>query len=227
MASAVTSARCRPSPYFVSRPFDFLFVGGLSIATCLAFALTLGRAPSDAANRGAQLLMWVVNWPHFSATLYRLFRRRDSAGQYPLTAYGIPWLVTAGAFASLAWPAVAAPVFVKLFLIWSPYHFSGQSVGVSLVYARRAGVPIASLAGARHFDDRMRRRYPAPIGARQHRAGPPRRRGGRFRRLQPPCCPSTAPASVPAFSRPRPRHLRRSIIPPAFDHLRRGSGLAR
>jgi hypothetical protein len=138
----VTSAPFRPSPYFVSRPFDFLFVGGLSIATCLAFALTLGRAPSDAANRGAQLLMWVVNWPHFSATLYRLFRRRDSAGQYPLTAYGIPWLVTAGAFASLAWPAVAAPWFVKLFLIWSPYHFSGQSVGVSLVYARRAGVPI-------------------------------------------------------------------------------------
>jgi hypothetical protein len=133
----------RPAPFFVSRPLDALFVGGLSIATCLGLALSLGSAPSAAANRCSQLLMWVVNWPHFSATLYRLFRRRDSAGQYPVTAYGVPWLVAAGGLASLAWPAMVAPWFVKLFLIWSPYHFSGQSVGVSLVYARRAGVPIA------------------------------------------------------------------------------------
>src|SRR5205814_2250192 len=38
-----------------------------------------------------------------------------------------------------------APCFVMIFLIWSPYHFSGQSVGISLIYARRAGVMVGKI----------------------------------------------------------------------------------
>jgi hypothetical protein len=40
---------------------------------------------------------------------------------------------------SFFWPLVVAPCFVKLFLLWSPYHYSGQTLGISLLYGRRAG----------------------------------------------------------------------------------------
>jgi hypothetical protein len=39
-------------------------------------------------------------------------------------------------------PTRVAPMFVKMVILWSPYHFSGQTLGISLVYARRAGVAV-------------------------------------------------------------------------------------
>jgi hypothetical protein len=51
-------------------------------------------------------------------------------------------LVAGGAAASLAWQDAFAPYFVKLYSVWSPYHFSGQTVGLTLLYARRAGVAV-------------------------------------------------------------------------------------
>ncbi|HKS17166.1 MAG TPA: hypothetical protein VJU16_07620, partial [Planctomycetota bacterium] len=67
--------------------------------------------------------------------------------QYPFTAYVIPVLLLAATWASFAMPEVVAPYFVLLFFIWSPYHFSGQSVGISKIYARRAGFRVGPLEG--------------------------------------------------------------------------------
>ena len=33
-------------------------------------------------------------------------------------------------------------MFVKLYLLWSPFHFSGQTVGITMIYARRSGYRI-------------------------------------------------------------------------------------
>src|SRR5262249_17194862 len=90
-------------------------------------------------TQAALVLTWLCNWPHFSASSYRLYHSRDNIRQYPVTALVIPWVVLAGVVASFASPALIAPYFVKLFRIWSPYHFSGQTLGVSLIYARRSG----------------------------------------------------------------------------------------
>lgn len=139
---AVTAAG-RPAPYFINAVADAAFVGGLSIA---AFALVHqwgASIPRDRAYELLLLLVWLVNYPHFSATLQRLYRTRQNAAQYPLTAYGLPLIIGAGTVASLAWPHAFAPYFVKLMLLWSSYHFSGQSLGISLIYARRHGVTLS------------------------------------------------------------------------------------
>ena len=39
-------------------------------------------------------------------------------------------------------PTAVAPLFIKLYLLWSPYHFSGQTLGITIVYARRTGFVI-------------------------------------------------------------------------------------
>jgi hypothetical protein len=87
-------------------------------------------------------LAWVINWPHFSATNYRLYHSRENVRQYPMTALLVPLVVGVGVIASFVYPAAIAPYFVKLFVIWSPYHFSGQTVGITLLYCRRAGFSI-------------------------------------------------------------------------------------
>jgi hypothetical protein len=56
-----------------------------------------------------------------------------------VTALVIPWLILVAMAGSIMAPTIVAPYFVKLFLIWSSYHFSGQSLGISLIYARRCG----------------------------------------------------------------------------------------
>src|SRR5262249_42758474 len=90
----------------------------------------------------AMTLAWLCNWPHFSATNFRLYHARANIMQYPITALVIPWFILAAVAGSLWSPLVLAPVFVKLFLVWSPYHFSGQSLGITLIYARRCGFQV-------------------------------------------------------------------------------------
>jgi hypothetical protein len=137
-----------PSParlYFINAPVDFLLIGAASILTFLVFLglQWYGVLPWDSrplqVTQAALVLTWLCNWPHFSASSYRLYHSRDNIRQYPVTALVIPWVVLAGVVASFASPALIAPYFVKLFRIWSPYHFSGQTLGISLIYARRSG----------------------------------------------------------------------------------------
>lgn len=89
--------------------------------------------------------MWVGNWPHFAATSYRLYHTKENYSQYPLTAFMIPMLLAAVVAASFMAPKIIAPYFVKLMLIWSPYHYSGQTVGITMIYARRAGIALSRL----------------------------------------------------------------------------------
>ena len=139
---ASESAPDRPPLYFVNPLVDFAAIGGVSVACYLLLRfLPSGARPAWVFTLAAQLV-WVCNWPHFSATSYRLYHSRQNIGQYPLTALAIPWLIMAVVAAALLSPAVVAPCFVKMFLIWSPYHFSGQTIGLTLIYARRAGFKI-------------------------------------------------------------------------------------
>ena len=126
----------KPPLYFVSAKVDYGLIGG---ATLAAWALLSSASSPGPAREAAALLSWVVNWPHFSATSWRLYGSRSRWTQFPLTALAVPPLLVLAAAGALASPLGFAPWFVKLFLIWSPYHFSGQSLGLSMIYARRAG----------------------------------------------------------------------------------------
>lgn len=131
-----------PALYFVNAPVDFFFIGGASIALCVLMALFTSSERTTEIIAAAIFLNWVINWPHFSMSTYRLYQSKSNVRQYPFTALVIPFLVVGALVLSFAYPTTVAPYFVKLFLIWSPYHFSGQTVGITLIYARRAGIKI-------------------------------------------------------------------------------------
>jgi hypothetical protein len=136
------SRRARQALYFVNAPVDFALAGGVSITTFLLLRMFHSGQRGEAIYTTAAALSWVVNWPHFSATSYRLYHDRAHVRQYPVTALLIPWLVLAAVVGSVFSPTLVAPYFIKLYLTWSPYHFSGQTLGVTLIYARRAGFSV-------------------------------------------------------------------------------------
>ncbi len=116
--------------------------GGLSVVFAAAMAAFYTPTRTETVIVIAAQLLWICNWPHFSATSYRLYHRRENIRQYPLTALFIPWVIAGAAAWSIASPELVAPAFVKLYYLWSPYHFSGQTVGVTAIYLRRAGVEV-------------------------------------------------------------------------------------
>jgi hypothetical protein len=130
------------SLYFINAPVDVFFMGGASILTFLGlWWFDLPQRTPIMISISTSLL-WMINWPHFSMTSYRLYQSPYHLRQYPFTAFVMPFLLLALAISAFQAPQSIAPYLIKLLLIWSPYHFSGQTVGLTLVYARRAGIAI-------------------------------------------------------------------------------------
>jgi len=135
----------KPRLYFVNAFVDYALIGGASIALFATLMLVNRTERTTEVIQAGAILAWFINWPHFSATNWRLYHSKANIAQYPVTAIAVPFLVLAGAVASFGSPARIAPCFVKLFLLWSSYHFCGQSLGISLIYARRAGFQVGRL----------------------------------------------------------------------------------
>lgn len=128
--------------YFVNAPVDAMLIGGASLLLYAIFRLRPHLAASPSVVSIAATLVWVCNYPHFASTNYRLYHSRSSIAQYPLTSYVTPLVMLAAVVGCYLSPPTIAPLFIKLYLLWAPYHFSGQTLGITMVYARRAGFVI-------------------------------------------------------------------------------------
>lgn len=130
--------------YFINPWVDFTFIGGISIITFVLLFLFQASDSTVTIAAIAGVLTWICNNPHFAATTYKLYKTKENRQQFPFTTYVVPFIVLAGVFASIAYPKTIAPFFVKFFFVWSPFHFCGQSFGVSMLYAKRGGFKIGS-----------------------------------------------------------------------------------
>lgn len=133
------------SLYFVNPVVDFLCIGGVSIVLYVLFRLLPGMSTSPTVATVTLAAVWIINYPHFASTNQRLYGWPANLRQYPLTAFVIPVLVLAAVVACYLSPEAIAPQFVLLYFLWSPFHYSGQTTGITLVYARRAGIRMTNL----------------------------------------------------------------------------------
>src|SRR5271163_4804495 len=86
-AAPTPAAPARPSSlYFVSWFVDGMVIGGLSILTYALLRLLHDGTRTATVTTLAMALAWVCNWPHFSATNFRLYHARANVLQYPMTA---------------------------------------------------------------------------------------------------------------------------------------------
>jgi cyclophilin family peptidyl-prolyl cis-trans isomerase len=133
---------------FISTWADALLVGGISILVYFVFGFSRiwGVEASWAGQNGNQIaqfalwasaLSWVINYPHFSATIWRLYARRETRQEFKWTTWWSPVVAISGLFMCYLDPQFMAPIWAKFFILWSGYHFSAQSLGFALLYLRR------------------------------------------------------------------------------------------
>src|SRR4051812_33123699 len=79
--------------YFVNAGVDVLCLGGASVLVYGLVAVLHSGERSTTVITLAYWLAWLVNWPHFAATSYRLYRSRANVERFPLTAIVIPLLL--------------------------------------------------------------------------------------------------------------------------------------
>jgi tetratricopeptide (TPR) repeat protein len=112
--------------------------GGLTLLV-LPFAFLVSPVVGGTVFMALNL---VCNYPHYMATNYRIYGRREQIRRYRLFAIYVTSAIVFLALAShlLVGPWVNLLVIAYLFL--GPYHYTGQNYGIALMYARRGGIDV-------------------------------------------------------------------------------------
>ena len=133
-----------PGPGRLDRParIDLLIgCGGWSLPLlALSYAVVDGDVPRwSAVFYGLAL---VCNYPHYMATIYRAYGRDDRGAHRLYTHWLTGGLVALGIAAHAWFPLV--PWLFTAYVMWSPWHYTGQNFGVLMMFLRRAGVDVSA-----------------------------------------------------------------------------------
>lgn len=131
-----------PGRMFVSPAFDYLLIGGgLSLIVGLvAYANGLGFT-----RHGIPLILLLGNFAHFAASTVRLYTKPSAVKAWPFLTLGLPFVTLAAFTALLIAGETAVKLLFALFLVWSPFHYSAQTYGLSVMYAMRSGVTLGDV----------------------------------------------------------------------------------
>ena len=111
----------------------------------LLFLLLLGLGPEIRTDQPLvlfPLLILLVSSPHYGATLLRVYEQRRERKRYYLFAVWLSLAVVGLFFASL-FSVTLASVLVTVLLTWSPYHYTGQNYGISVLFLKRRQIPVS------------------------------------------------------------------------------------
>lgn len=140
MSPAVPPApAAAPSRLWIAHPWVDLVVGcgGWSLPLlALSYALSGDNAREWSGVFYALAL--VANYPHYMATVYRAYGATDRRAHRLYTVYLTAALVALGAAAHVDLRLL--PVLFTAYVMWSPWHYSGQNYGLLLMFVRRAGL---------------------------------------------------------------------------------------
>jgi len=134
--------------WFFSPTVDLLCLGGITFFFIFLFD-THGALPVGLPHL-FQGIGWVpiatfvgsvlVNYPHYAATYYRVYRRGGEVKKYAFESVWSPLLLAVVGVAALFSPAGFAPWYCMGYILTSGYHYSGQTYGISLIYAGKSGI---------------------------------------------------------------------------------------
>lgn len=135
-----------PKPLHLFGPLpDFFLLGPgftLLVSATLGSMVALGYGQMATSLALALGLMFVG--PHYAATYRRAFTSRLILRAHPVVTLVVPVLLAGAAAAAIAWPRSVGVPFFALYVIWSGYHYSGQSLGLAMLYPLRQGARLDS-----------------------------------------------------------------------------------
>ncbi len=131
-----------PPRLWITRPWVDLIVGcgGWSLPLlALSYALSGDSARQWAG--GFYALALLANYPHYMATVYRAYGTADRSTHRLYTVYGTAALLALGLAAHVELRLL--PVLFTAYVMWSPWHYSGQNYGLLMMFVRRAGLEVS------------------------------------------------------------------------------------
>ncbi|MEZ5284801.1 MAG: tetratricopeptide repeat protein [Vicinamibacterales bacterium] len=128
---------------WISRPWIDLLVGcgGWSLPL-LIVAYTVVDRDIPRWSAVFYALALICNYPHYMATIVRAYGRDDRGAHRLYTHYLTAGLVGLGLAAHVT-PALLPWLFTA-YVMWSPWHYSGQNFGLSMMFLRRAGIDVTA-----------------------------------------------------------------------------------
>jgi tetratricopeptide (TPR) repeat protein len=136
--ASTTITNSRPSALWLYNPALDLIVGcGAWSAPLLLVAYFSVASNALAWSVAFYALALLFNYPHYMATLYRAYHRREDFNKYRIFTVHATVLILLTVFVCHFWMR-ALPWIFTLYLTWSPWHYSGQNYGLFMMFARRA-----------------------------------------------------------------------------------------
>ena len=124
---------------WVYNPWLDLIVGcGAWSAPLLLLAYVASRSSAMGWSIAFYGLALFFNYPHYMATVYRAYHTAEDFHKYRIFTVHITALIVLTLILSHFWFR-ALPWIFTLYLIWSPWHYSGQNYGLFMMFARRGG----------------------------------------------------------------------------------------
>ena len=85
-------------------------------------------------------LALVANYPHYMATVYRAYGAADRSAHRRYTVHATAVLIALGIVAH--GDLRLLPWLFTAYVMWSPWHYSGQNYGLLMMFARRGGLTV-------------------------------------------------------------------------------------
>ncbi len=137
-----TNSAARPAAPWIYGPWLDLIVGcGAWSAPLLGAALWLTQTHTHAWVVAFYLLALAFNYPHFMATVYRAYHTRADFEKYKIFTLHITLLLILTGILLHASHRLFPWVFT-LYILWSPWHYTGQNFGLLMMFARRSGAEV-------------------------------------------------------------------------------------
>ena len=124
---------------------DFMLLGpGLTLVVCGVLGALALAGRFDVATSLAFALTLIFVGPHYAATYRRAFASRDILRAHPVVTLVVPVGLAVCVAAALRFPRTVGVAFFATYVLWSGYHYSGQSLGLALLYPLRQGARLAA-----------------------------------------------------------------------------------
>lgn len=130
---------------FVGPLFDYLAIGGgLSILVIIVAWMFSGRSSVDQLIFTPVLLL-LSNYAHFAASTVRLYTKPRAFEMVPFLTMGFPAVTILTLTLGIVFAEQIGVHLVRLYLTWSPFHYSAQAYGICLIYLYRSGWALTPL----------------------------------------------------------------------------------
>lgn len=121
---------------------DFVCFGPgatLLVAGLLLSLQRMGGAAADVAGTLTVSLVLLLVGPHYAATYRRAYASLAVVRAHPWVTLAAPPILIVAAIAAVRHPMTIGLCYFALYVGWSGYHYSGQSLGLAMLYPLRQG----------------------------------------------------------------------------------------